>query len=84
MKYVVIVGDGMADMPLAELGGKTPLQKARTPNMDKLAREGRLGRVRTVPKACTRALMLRTSASWAMIPVSIIPAGPLLRPQVSA
>ena len=50
MKYVVIVGDGMADLPLAELGGKTPLQKARTPNMDKLAREGRIGRVRTVPE----------------------------------
>jgi len=50
MKYVVIVGDGMADMPLAELGGKTPLQQARTPNMDKLAREGLPGRVRTVPE----------------------------------
>ena len=34
----------------AELGGKTPLQKAHTPNMDKLAREGRIGRVRTVPE----------------------------------
>jgi 2,3-bisphosphoglycerate-independent phosphoglycerate mutase len=50
MKYVVIVGDGMADMPISELGGKTPLQKAHTPNMDKLAREGRPGRVRTVPE----------------------------------
>jgi 2,3-bisphosphoglycerate-independent phosphoglycerate mutase len=50
MKYVVIVGDGMADMPMRELGGKTPLQKAHTPNMDKLAREGLIGRVRTVPK----------------------------------
>lgn len=50
MKYVVIIGDGMADMPLAELGGKTPLQKARTPNMDKLAREGQPGKVRTVPE----------------------------------
>jgi len=50
MKYVVIIGDGMADMPIGELGGKTPLQKAHTPNMDKLAREGRIGRVRTVPE----------------------------------
>ena len=50
MKYVVIIGDGMADMPMPELGGKTPLQKAHAPNMDKLAREGRIGRVRTVPK----------------------------------
>jgi len=50
MKYVVIIGDGMADMPIRELGGKTPLQKAYTPNMDRLAKAGRLGRVRTVPE----------------------------------
>jgi 2,3-bisphosphoglycerate-independent phosphoglycerate mutase len=50
MKYVVIVGDGMADMPMPELGGRTPLQQANTPNMDKLAREGLIGRVRTVPR----------------------------------
>ncbi|MEW6162989.1 MAG: cofactor-independent phosphoglycerate mutase [Nitrospirota bacterium] len=50
MKYVVIIGDGMADRPLKELGGKTPLQKAFTPNMDKLAREGIIGRVRTIPQ----------------------------------
>ncbi len=50
MKFVVIVGDGMADRPVAELGGKTPLQYARTPNMDMLATIGILGRVRTVPE----------------------------------
>lgn len=50
MKYVVIIGDGMADRPLAELGGKTPLQYARTPNMDMLATVSILGRVRTVPE----------------------------------
>lgn len=50
MKYVVIIGDGMADRPLAELGGKTPLQVAFTPNMDKLAQEGIRGVVRTVPQ----------------------------------
>ena len=49
MKYIVIIGDGMADRPLEELGEKTPLQKAFTPNMDKLAREGTIGMVRTVP-----------------------------------
>ncbi|MFI5293446.1 MAG: cofactor-independent phosphoglycerate mutase [Thermodesulfovibrionales bacterium] len=49
MKYIVIVGDGMADRPLKELGGRTPLQKASTPNMDKLAVRGIPGRVRTVP-----------------------------------
>ncbi len=50
MKYIVIIGDGMADRPLKELGGKTPLQKAFTPNMDRLAREGIIGSVRTIPE----------------------------------
>src|SRR5512135_256898 len=50
MKYIVIVGDGMADRPLKELDGKTALQKAPTPNMDRLAVGGILGRVRTVPE----------------------------------
>lgn len=50
MKYIVIIGDGMADRPLKELGGKTPLQKAFTPNMDQIAFEGIMGRVRTIPK----------------------------------
>jgi len=50
MKYVVLVGDGMADYPLEDLEGKTPLEIARTPNMDKIAREGAGGLARTVPK----------------------------------
>ncbi|MFZ5994661.1 MAG: cofactor-independent phosphoglycerate mutase [Thermodesulfobacteriota bacterium] len=49
MKYVVLIGDGMGDYPLEELGGKTPLQAASTPAMDFLAREGELGLVKTVP-----------------------------------
>jgi 2,3-bisphosphoglycerate-independent phosphoglycerate mutase len=49
MRYAVLVGDGMADYPLEELGGRTPLEVARTPNMDQIARQGRLGLVRTVP-----------------------------------
>jgi 2,3-bisphosphoglycerate-independent phosphoglycerate mutase len=49
MKYVILIGDGMADRPLSELGGRTPLQAAFTPNMDKLARRGRKGIVSTIP-----------------------------------
>lgn len=49
MKYIIVLGDGMADEPLAELGGKTPLEAAGTPVMDRLAREGRVGRFVTVP-----------------------------------
>ena len=49
MKYIVLLGDGMAGIPLAELGGKTTLEHARTPNMDRLVGEGILGLARTVP-----------------------------------
>ncbi len=49
MKYAIIIPDGAADRPLEELGGKTPLQAARTPNMDRIAQEGRQGLVHTIP-----------------------------------
>jgi 2,3-bisphosphoglycerate-independent phosphoglycerate mutase len=50
MKYAIIIPDGAADEPLAELGGHTPLEAANTPNMDRVAIEGRQGIVRTVPE----------------------------------
>ena len=50
MKYVILLGDGMADHPIDSLGGKTPLQAANKPNMDLIARQGRTGLVRTVPE----------------------------------
>ena len=50
MKFVVILGDGMADLPLAALQGKTPLQSANKSNMDCIARLGRNGRAVTVPE----------------------------------
>jgi 2,3-bisphosphoglycerate-independent phosphoglycerate mutase len=50
MKYAIIIPDGAADEPLAELGGKTPLEAAQTPNMDRIAIEGRQGLARTVPE----------------------------------
>jgi 2,3-bisphosphoglycerate-independent phosphoglycerate mutase len=49
MKYVVLVGDGMADWPIDTLGGRTPLQVAHIPHMDQLAEAGRCGLARTVP-----------------------------------
>ncbi|MGI6218260.1 MAG: cofactor-independent phosphoglycerate mutase [Bacteroidaceae bacterium] len=49
MKHIIVLGDGMADHPLPELGGKTLLQEAHTPWMDLLARKGRVGRLITVP-----------------------------------
>ena len=50
MKHIIILGDGMADLPVERLGGKTLLQYAEKPMMDRLAREGRCGRLITVPE----------------------------------
>ena len=50
MKHVIILADGAADFPVKQLGGKTPLQYANKPMMDQLAREGRSGRLVTVPE----------------------------------
>ena len=48
MKHIIILGDGMADWPVESLGGKTLMQYAKTPYMDKLASMGRTGRLKTV------------------------------------
>jgi 2,3-bisphosphoglycerate-independent phosphoglycerate mutase len=53
MKYLLVVGDGMADYPVPELGGKTPLQAANKPNMDTIAARGCSGLLRTVPDGVT-------------------------------
>ena len=50
MKYIVVLGDGMADYPIEQLGGKTPLQYAKKPNIDALARRAEVGLCRTVPE----------------------------------
>ena len=49
MKYAILVGDGMSDYPLEELGGKTPLEAAKIPNMNDMVRCGRIGLVKTIP-----------------------------------
>lgn len=49
VKYVIVLGDGMADYPLQQLQGKTPLQAARKPNMDNIAAHGRCGLLDTIP-----------------------------------
>lgn len=50
MKYVIVLGDGMADRPIEELENKTPLEYAKTPYMDSLAQKGELGLVHTIPE----------------------------------
>lgn len=49
MKILVLLGDGMSDEPCADLDGKTPLQVAQTPNMDRMAQAGQVGMAHTVP-----------------------------------
>jgi 2,3-bisphosphoglycerate-independent phosphoglycerate mutase len=53
MKYVLVIGDGMADYPIPELGNKTPLQVAHKPNMDAIAARGRSGLIKNVPDQLT-------------------------------
>ena len=48
-KYIVLLGDGMADLPLDELGGRTILEKCKTPNMDFMAQNGVTGLTKTIP-----------------------------------
>ena len=52
MKYVILVGDGMGDYPIPELGGKTPLAAAYTPSMDWIADHGEVGLAKTIPEGC--------------------------------
>lgn len=65
MKHIIILGDGMADHAVERLGGKTLLQYAHTPHMDRIAREGRCGRLQTVPEAFILAARWPTPPSWA-------------------
>ncbi|CAI8383550.1 MAG: Uncharacterised protein [Acidimicrobiales bacterium AG-410-I20] len=50
MKYVVCIPDGCADLPVPELGGRTPLEEANTPNLDALAARGTVGRAQVIPE----------------------------------
>ena len=58
MKYVVILGDGMADVPSEKLGGKTPLEVAKKANIDKICAMGEIGMAKTVPSGLEDKLMV--------------------------
>ena len=60
MKYVIVLGDGMADEPIEALGGKTPLEYANTPVMDELASGGEMGMTQNVPAGMVPAERNRT------------------------
>ena len=55
MKYIIVQGDGMADRPLPDLGGRTPLDVAQTPNLDRMASRGILGMTPTIPRGLSAA-----------------------------
>lgn len=54
MKYILVIGDGMADFPVEALGGRTPLEAAQKPTIDGLARRGIVSEVKTVPDGRAR------------------------------
>src|SRR5205809_4482197 len=71
MKYVIVIPDGCADDPQASLGGKTPLQAARLPNMDRIAREGVVGRSDNVPPSLTPASDVATLSLFGYDPLQV-------------
>jgi 2,3-bisphosphoglycerate-independent phosphoglycerate mutase len=74
-KYVILLGDGMADLPIDELNGKTVLEFAETPNMDFLARNGICGMTHTVPEGMSPGSDTAISPSSDTIPLNTLPDG---------
>jgi 2,3-bisphosphoglycerate-independent phosphoglycerate mutase len=71
MKYAIVIPDGCADEPQESLGGKTPLQAARKPNMDRLARLGMVGRSNNVPASLTPASDVATLSLFGYDPGAV-------------
>ena len=59
MKYIVVLGDGMADKPIEELGNKTPLEYADTPTMDRLSKVSEVGLVHTYETLWYKAVLYK-------------------------
>ena len=71
MKYAIIIPDGCADEPQAALGGKTPLQAAHKPHMDRIARTGFVGRSNNVPQPLTPASDVATLSLFGYDPLAV-------------
>src|SRR5579862_9835738 len=71
MKYAIVIPDGCADEPQESLGGKTPLQAARLPNMDRIARMGVVGRTNNVPEPLTPASDVATLSLFGYDPLIV-------------
>jgi 2,3-bisphosphoglycerate-independent phosphoglycerate mutase len=71
MKYAIVIPDGCADEPQASLGGKTPLQAAHTPHMDRIAQAGVVGRSDNVPQPLTPASDVATLSLFGYDPLQV-------------
>src|SRR5437763_7738083 len=71
MKYAIVIPDGCADEPQDSLGGKTPLQAARKPNMDRIAMTGIVGRSNNVPATLTPASDVATLSLFGYDPLVV-------------
>src|SRR5919205_4336680 len=71
MKYAIVIPDGCADEPQASLGGKTPLQAAHLPNMDRIAQIGVVGRSNNVPAPLTPASDVATLSLFGYDPLEV-------------
>src|SRR5919108_2118336 len=71
MKYAIVIPDGCADEPQTSLGGRTPLQAAQTPNMDRIARKGVVGRSDNVPPTLTPASDVATLSLFGYDPLEV-------------
>src|SRR5207249_4625602 len=69
--YAIIIPDGCADEPQESLGGKTPLQAAHTPNMDRIAQAGVVGRANNVPATLTPASDVATLSLFGYDPLAV-------------
>src|SRR2546427_6357750 len=71
MKYAIVIPDGCADEPQDALGGRTPLQAAHTPHMDRIARTGVVGRSNNVPASLTPASDVATLSLFGYDPLEV-------------
>jgi 2,3-bisphosphoglycerate-independent phosphoglycerate mutase len=71
MKYAIVIPDGCADEPQESLGGKTPLQAAQLPNMDRIARMGLVGLTNNVPPSLTPASDVATLSLFGYDPLVV-------------
>ncbi len=82
MKYVIVIADGMADEPLEQLDGQTPVVHANTPNMDFIAKNGYTGLVKNVPDGMTPGSDVANTSIMGFDPSMLKGRGPLEAPSV--